>query len=124
LRGSVRGGREEGKLAVTQVRALRRFGLATLSEVRLQTGRTHQIRIHLAESGHPLIGERVYIRDFQAAGGRPIRSPRLMLHAASLAFDHPVENRRISIESPRTAEFLALVDVIVSGTSSHGGVKS
>jgi hypothetical protein len=46
-----------------------------------------------------------------------------LLHAASLAFDHPVENRRISIESPRTGEFLALVDVIVSGASSHGGVK-
>jgi 23S rRNA pseudouridine1911/1915/1917 synthase len=123
LRGSAREGRGEGKLAVTQVRALQQFGLASLCEVRLETGRTHQIRIHLAESGHPLVGERVYIRDFRAAGGRPIRSPRLMLHAASLAFDHPVENRRVSIESPRTAEFLALVDVIVSGASSHGGVK-
>jgi len=118
LRGSAPRGRDEGKLAVSHVRVLKRFERASLCEVRLETGRTHQIRIHLAESGHPLVGERVYIRDFQAKGGRPIPSPRLMLHAASLAFDHPAEMRRVSIESGRTAEFLALVDVIGSGGSS------
>jgi len=117
LRGSTPRGRDEGKLAATHVRVVRAFERASLCEVRLETGRTHQIRIHLAERGHPLVGERVYIRDFQAKGGRPIPSPRLMLHAASLAFDHPAEMRRISIQSGRTAEFLALVDVIVSGGS-------
>ena len=117
LRGSAPRGRDEGKLAMTHVRVVRAFERASLCEVRLETGRTHQIRIHLAERGHPLVGERVYIRDFQAKGGRPIPSPRLMLHAASLAFDHPAEMRRISIQSGRTAEFLALVDVIVSGGS-------
>jgi 23S rRNA pseudouridine1911/1915/1917 synthase len=117
LRGSAPRGRDEGKLAITHVRVLRWFERASLCEVRLETGRTHQIRIHLAESGHPLVGERVYIRDFQAKGGRLIPAPRLLLHAASLAFDHPPEGRRIAIESARTAEFLALVDVIVSGGS-------
>jgi 23S rRNA pseudouridine1911/1915/1917 synthase len=117
LRGSAPRGRDEGKLAMTHVRVLKRFERASLCEVRLETGRTHQIRIHLAETGHPLVGERVYIRDFRARGGRPIPSPRLLLHAATLAFDHPAEGRRISIESPRTAEFLALVDVIASGGS-------
>ena len=115
LRGSAPRGSSEGKQAITHVRVLKRFERASLCEVRLETGRTHQIRIHLAESGHPLVGERVYIRDFQAKGGRPIPSPRLLLHAASLAFDHPAEMRRVSIESGRTAEFLALVDVIGSG---------
>ena len=115
LRGSAPRGRDEGKLAITHVRVLKRFERACLCEVRLETGRTHQIRIHLAERGHPLVGERVYIRDFQAKGGRPIPSPRLLLHAASLAFDHPAEGRRVPIESGRTAEFLALVDVIGSG---------
>jgi 23S rRNA pseudouridine1911/1915/1917 synthase len=119
LRGSARGGRDEGKLATTHVRVLEKFERASLCEVRLETGRTHQIRIHLAESGHPLVGERVYIRDFTAGGGRPISSPRLLLHAATLAFDHPTEKRRVSIESPRTPEFLALVDVIVSRGSSR-----
>jgi len=118
LRGSAPRGRKDGRLAVSHVRVLKRFPLASLCEVRLETGRTHQIRIHLAESGHPLVGERVYIRDFHSAGGRTIPSPRLMLHAASLAFDHPAEKRPVSIESRRTPEFLALVDVIVSGGNS------
>ncbi len=113
LRGSAsRAG--EGKLSATQVRVLKRFESASLCEVRLETGRTHQIRIHLAESGHPLVGERVYLRDYLARGGRPISSPRLLLHAATLAFDHPWEKRRISFESGRTEEFLALADVIGS----------
>ncbi len=114
LRGSARGGPDEGKLAITHVRVLRKFARASLCEVRLETGRTHQIRIHLAESGHPLVGERVYVRDFVAKGGRPIPSPRLMLHAARLDFDHPVDGRRVLLDSPRTPQFLALADVIVS----------
>jgi 23S rRNA pseudouridine1911/1915/1917 synthase len=93
---------------------VKRFERATLCEARLETGRTHQIRIHLAESGHPLVGERVYIRDFEAGGGRLLSSPRLMLHAASLAFDHPAEKRRLHLESGRTEEFLSLADVIGS----------
>ncbi len=123
LRGSAPRGSPEGKPAITHVRVLRRFASASLCEARLETGRTHQIRIHFAESGHPLVGERVYIRDFQSKGGKPIPSPRLLLHAASLAFDHPAEKRRISIESPRTSEFLALVDAIVSGERG-GGLRS
>jgi 23S rRNA pseudouridine1911/1915/1917 synthase len=123
LRGSAPVGSSGGKTAITRVRVLRAYARASLCEARLETGRTHQIRIHLAESGHPLVGERVYVRDFQASGGRLIPSPRLMLHAASLAFDHPVEKQRISIESSRTKEFLALADVIGSSPSSDGGVK-
>lgn len=118
LRGSAARGSSEGKLAITHVRALKRFARASLCEVRLETGRTHQIRIHLAESGHPLVGERVYIRDFLSRGGRAIPSPRLLLHAATLAFDHPVDGRRLDFASARTAEFLALVDAVVSSGSS------
>jgi 23S rRNA pseudouridine1911/1915/1917 synthase len=117
LRGSAARGRDQGKLAITHVRVLRRSARASLCEVRLETGRTHQIRIHLAESGHPLGGERVYIREFHASGGQPIPAPRLLLHAASLAFEHPVEGRRVEFASARTAEFLALVDAMVSSGS-------
>jgi 23S rRNA pseudouridine1911/1915/1917 synthase len=107
LRGSARPGEpdDEGKLAVTHVRAIERLSGATVCEARLETGRTHQIRIHLAERGHPLVGESVYIRDFLARGGRPIESPRLLLHAATLAFEHPVSGRRLAFESPLPAEF-------------------
>ena len=59
---------------------------ATLVACRLETGRTHQIRIHLAEAGHPLLGERVYGREF---AGRRIEAPRVMLHAEELGFAHP-----------------------------------
>jgi 23S rRNA pseudouridine1911/1915/1917 synthase len=118
LRGSAPRGSSEGKPAITHVRVLKRFERASLCEVRLETGRTHQIRIQLAESGHPLVGERVYVRDFQSKGGRPIRSPRLLLHAATLAFEHPTDKRLVSIESARTPEFLALVDMIGSGQNS------
>jgi 23S rRNA pseudouridine1911/1915/1917 synthase len=112
LRGSSRpsDARDEGKLAVTHVRAVEPLSGATVCEVRLETGRTHQIRIHLAERGHPLVGETVYIRDLVARGGRPIEAPRLFLHAATLAFTHPLAGRRVSFESPLPAEFSDLKD--------------
>ena len=77
-----------GKEATTHVRVLEQFESAALVECRLDTGRTHQIRIHLSEAGYPLVGERIY-------GHRPaisaIVAPRLMLHAKFLAFQHPTE---------------------------------
>ncbi len=89
LRGSARHG-QKGKRAVTHVEPIAALPGATLCRVQLETGKTHQIRIHLSERGHPLVGERVYIRDFLAAGHEPIPSPRLMLYAATLAFAHPI----------------------------------
>jgi len=99
-----------GRLAVTHWRVLRAGSLHTLLEVRLETGRTHQIRIHLAESGHPLVGEKVYVRDFVASGRAPIASPRLMLHAKKLSLRHPIDGQMLSFESSRTSEFLSLVE--------------
>jgi 23S rRNA pseudouridine1911/1915/1917 synthase len=102
LRGSVAGGRREGQLAVTHIEPLERLREATLIRCRLETGRTHQIRIHLAEAGHPLVGETVYIRDFR---GTPIPAPRLMLHAAELGFEHPDDGRPMLFTEPPPADF-------------------
>jgi 23S rRNA pseudouridine1911/1915/1917 synthase len=97
----------QGKRAVTHVTVERALRGATLCAVRLETGKTHQIRIHLAESGHPLVGETVYIRDY---AGPLIDSPRLMLHAATLGFVHPVTGETVSLRAPLPPDFTAVVD--------------
>jgi 23S rRNA pseudouridine1911/1915/1917 synthase len=102
LRGSASGGRREGQLAVTHIEVIERLREATLIGCRLETGRTHQIRIHLAEAGHPLVGESVYVRDFR---GTPIPAPRLMLHAAELGFEHPEGGRPLLFTAPPPADF-------------------
>jgi 23S rRNA pseudouridine1911/1915/1917 synthase len=106
LRGSTRK-KGQGKRAVTHVRAVEELPLATLCEVKLETGKTHQIRIHLAEDGHPIVGEKVYIRDLLKRGGEPLPSTRLMLHAATLGFAHPVTKERVQLSSPLPADFTA-----------------
>ena len=102
-RGSVEG--EEGKLAVTHVAPVEHFGDAyTLMECRLETGRTHQIRIHMAESGHPLCGERVYAAPRRDGPRDESRAPRVMLHAAELGFVHPVSGEELRFTSPLPAD--------------------
>lgn len=110
LRGSVehrRGrnralGNEKTQRAVTHVDVLERFDAAALVGVELETGRTHQIRIHLAEEGHPLLGERVYIRGWK---GEPIPAPRVMLHAAELGFTHPLTQEEMQWTADPPADF-------------------
>lgn len=124
LRGSYRGGKlpPVARKAVTHVEVLRRFIVpadqrvgdletVTLVSCRLETGRQHQIRIHLAESGHPLVGERVYIREhrggfvrgFTPTEGRP------MLHAADLGFVHPADETLRQFTSPWPDDLSSLV---------------
>jgi 23S rRNA pseudouridine1911/1915/1917 synthase len=96
-----------GKRAITHVTVRQQLRGATLCEVRLETGKTHQIRIHLAEAGHPLVGEPVYTRDYR---GTLINSPRLLLHAATLGFEHPITGERVSLSSPLPPDFTAVVE--------------
>jgi len=105
LRGSTTR-HDQGKRAVTHVEARQPLLHATLCGVRLETGKTHQIRIHLSEAGHPLVGEPVYIRDYT---GPVMTSARLMLHAATLGFEHPVTGVRIALSSPLPPDFVAVV---------------
>jgi 23S rRNA pseudouridine1911/1915/1917 synthase len=92
---------ELGREAITHVKWLESLRGASLVECRLETGRTHQIRIHLSERGHPLVGERVYSKHYR---GQLIAAPRLMLHARELAFDHPTTGQRLSFEQPMPAD--------------------
>jgi 23S rRNA pseudouridine1911/1915/1917 synthase len=125
LRGSWRGQNppKTAKRAVTKVRVEKRLqgphGEATLISCRIETGRQHQIRIHLSEAGNPLIGETVYVRDFERGergGGtgriapRSIEAARPMLHAASLGFRHPVNDRPLRFEDPPPDDFRALLE--------------
>jgi 23S rRNA pseudouridine1911/1915/1917 synthase len=77
---------------------------ATLVACRLETGRTHQIRIHLSEAGCPVVGERVYIRGH---AGPLVQASRLMLHAAELGFVHPTAEREMRWEQPMPADMSA-----------------
>lgn len=98
---------EGGKPAVTRYRVRRRFATCTLVECRLETGRTHQIRVHMASLGHPLLGDAVY-----APARRHLPGPtfhRQALHAWRLSLVHPVRGETLSWESPLPADFAALL---------------
>jgi len=101
-----------GKHAVTHYRTMRALDHAALVECRLETGRTHQVRVHLASTGHPLVGDPVYGRD-----PAPLRAllaelgfRRQALHAASLEFDHPVTRERLVFSADLPADMTELID--------------
>lgn len=104
LRGSreERGREHGGQWAVTHIEPLERLRGATLIACKLETGRTHQIRIHLAEAGHPLVGESVYVRGY---AGPLLPAPRLMLHAAELGFEHPASEKPMFFREPPPPDF-------------------
>jgi 23S rRNA pseudouridine1911/1915/1917 synthase len=97
----------DAKRAATHVRPIAALSGATLVECRLETGRQHQIRIHLAELGHPLVGEKVYIRDY---AGPKIDAPRAMLHARTLGFTHPRTGAHLSFERDAPDDFARMVE--------------
>ncbi|MEA3195085.1 MAG: rRNA pseudouridine synthase [Betaproteobacteria bacterium] len=95
---------EDGKAALTRVRVLKR-GEFSLLEVRLLTGRTHQIRVHLAHAGYPVVGDEKY-GDF--ALNKELKQ-RLLLHAAKLTFKHPLTGERVKLESALPAAMKAFL---------------
>jgi 23S rRNA pseudouridine1911/1915/1917 synthase len=90
--------REGGKPAVTEFRVVEQFKQAALVRVRIETGRTHQIRVHMAYAGHPVLGDKMYGRK----NGRnlPDGIDRQMLHAAELGITHPQSGKKLSFEAP------------------------
>ena len=121
---------DKGRHAVTHWRRLRTFGaagapVASLVECRLETGRTHQIRVHLAHLGHPLLGDPTYHRGM---GSKAARLPALArdalaalgrqaLHAAALGFPHPVTGAQLAFESPLPDDLAALAAALASPES-------
>jgi 23S rRNA pseudouridine1911/1915/1917 synthase len=101
-----------GREAVTHYETVSRFGdkLCSLLRVRIETGRTHQIRVHLSHLGHPIVGDPVYGRT--ADPRLPAPADRQMLHAAELAFTHPRTGRPLSFSSPLPPDMQALLDAL------------
>jgi 23S rRNA pseudouridine1911/1915/1917 synthase len=94
------------KRSVTHIRPIAGLAGATLVECRLESGRQHQIRIHLSELGHPLVGERLYIRDYV---GPKLDAVRPMLHARTLGFAHPRTAERLFFEREPPEDFRAML---------------
>ena len=96
-----------GKEAITHVEVIEAYENATLISCRLETGRTNQIRIHLSEAGHPLVGENIYLRGYT---GKIIPSPRLCLHARTLGFIHPKTGEKMSFTTDIPDEMQKIID--------------
>jgi 23S rRNA pseudouridine1911/1915/1917 synthase len=103
-----------GKRAVTHWRRLSVLKDAALVECRLETGRTHQIRVHMASIAHPLIGDPVYGRSGKTHGKllNELQFGRQALHAAELGFAHPVTKHRLSFSSPMPADMQELFNAL------------
>ena len=86
--------RKEGKTAITHFKVLKRFPKYTLLEIKIDTGRTHQIRVHMAEIGHPVVGDLVY-----SNGKNEFGVEGQMLHAKSLDFVHPITGKKMHLEA-------------------------
>ena len=96
---------KNGKEAITHYRVLERFGNATYIECRLETGRTHQIRVHMASIGHPLLGDTTY-----GSSKNPYHLQGQALHAMVLDFLHPVTNEYMEFTAPLPEYFLKLLE--------------
>ena len=97
---------KNGKPAVTHFRVLRRYQNCTLTECSLETGRTHQIRVHMAYIGHPLVGDSVYgRRDGRGLAGQA-------LHAGKLILTHPRTGMEMTFTAPLPADFKNLINML------------
>ncbi len=113
---------KRGRRAVTHWRVLERLDGVTLVEARLETGRTHQVRVHFADMGHPVLGDQLYARlpSHEAARAQARAMGRQALHARLLGFEHPVTGEALLFETPPPADMRAAMDALAGGADlSH-----
>lgn len=122
--------REDGRAALTRVGVVARYRAHTLVRASLETGRTHQIRVHLASIGHPLVGDRRY-----GARGRlpPRPSPELLtrvrgftrqaLHAEEVGFRHPVTGETVTVRAPLPDDLRALIEALAADARAHSQAR-
>lgn len=96
---------KNGKEAVTHFKVLQRFNKYTLLQIKIDTGRTHQIRVHLSEIGYPVIGDSVY-----SNGKNEFNVEGQMLHAQKLEFKHPITQEQINLEAPLPEYFKQILE--------------
>ena len=96
--------RRDGRPALSRYEVVERFARAALVRVQIETGRTHQIRVHMAHIGHPVLGDPLY------GGARGTDAPRQMLHAAALSFSHPHSGERLSFSAPLPDDMVAVLE--------------
>jgi len=114
-----------GTWAVTRYRAVARVAGATLGCVELETGRTHQIRVHFEAAGHPVLGDRVYgERNRESRAGtlesKTLEIPRQMLHARRLGFPHPRTGKPVRAEAPLPEDFVAVLEELRRKSKAEG----
>ena len=115
--------RSKGKSALTHYRVERRFRAHTLLRVSLETGRTHQIRVHMAHIGFPLLGDPLYGGRLKMPPGATVDLTdqlrgfrRQALHAQALALTHPVSGESLHWQSPLPTDFQDLIDILAADT--------
>jgi len=122
---------KRGRAAVTHWRVEERLGPASLVACRLETGRTHQIRVHLAHIGHPLLGDSIYGAGFKTKASRLSEDARAALdalgrqalHAAILGFTHPITGEPLAFESPLPEDLDRLVNVLRRDRADAGATS-
>jgi 23S rRNA pseudouridine1911/1915/1917 synthase len=113
-----------GREAITHWRVLKQiegaYGKFSLLEVKIETGRTHQIRVHLASTGHPVAGDTLYgapgkLLCYGGTGSNPASLERNFLHSSAIQFQHPISNRPLEFEAPLPAELREFLRLIGDG---------
>jgi 23S rRNA pseudouridine1911/1915/1917 synthase len=119
--------RSDGRQAITHYRIEKRFRQHTLTRVRLETGRTHQIRVHMEHIGYPIVGDPLYAgrKRFPKGATQELREalekfPRQALHAAKLELTHPKTGKRVTYEAPLPDDMKTLLDMLARDMEENG----